>query len=62
MGGSHGIERVPGWPDSQGVLLGQWVPGFMTLLGARLGNPLVLSSGGWLLAISLQFYRWLLEY
>ena len=42
MGGSHGIERVPGWPGSQGGWLGQWVPRLMTLLGGRLGNPLVL--------------------
>ena len=61
MGGSHGIEKVPGWPDSQNVLPGLWVPRLMTLLGGRLGNPLVLWRGGRQLEISSQFYMWSLE-
>ena len=42
MGGSHRTEKVPDWPDSQDVMPGLWVPGSMTLLGGRLGNPLIL--------------------
>ena len=52
MGGSHGIEKVPSYPGSQGVLPGPWVLGLMILLGGRLGNASVLWRGGRRLGIS----------
>ena len=52
MGGSLGIEKVPRYPGSQGVLPGLWVLRLMTLLGERLGNPSVLWRGGRRLRIS----------
>ena len=52
MGGSHGIEKVPSYPGSQGVLPGLWVLGLMILLGERLGNPSIVWGGGRRLGIS----------